>query len=133
VVSDRVAHCRKLAQILADKGLEASILTGRQTAADRSAIVEAIHRGRAKVVVATMQLVGEGFDAAGLTTLFLTTPIKFTGRLRQVIGRILRPASGKTAKVIDYVDEYVGVLKNSAGIRRRAYLFDGNERLEEEG
>ena len=124
VVSDRVAHCQKLAQLLAEKGLPASILTGKQPAPERSAIVAALHRGEVKILVSTLQLVGEGFDAAGLTTLFLTTPIKFTGRLRQVIGRILRPAAGKQPKVIDYVDEHVGVLRNSARIRRQAYELD---------
>jgi superfamily II DNA or RNA helicase len=97
------------------------VLTGKQSALERSAIVGSLHRGEIKVLISTLQLVGEGFDAAGLTTLFLTTPIKFTGRLRQVIGRILRPAAGKQPKVIDYVDEQVGVLKNSARIRRQAY------------
>ncbi len=124
VVSDRVAHCRKLADMLEEKGLEASVLTGRLNAAERAAIVESVHNGRVKILISTLQLVGEGFDAAGLTTLFLTTPIKFTGRLRQVIGRILRPASGKQPKVIDYVDGQVGVLKNSARIRRQAYEMD---------
>jgi superfamily II DNA or RNA helicase len=124
VVSDRVAHCQKLAKLLAEKGVPTSVLTGKQPAAVRSAIVESLHRGEVKVLVSTLQLVGEGFDAAGLTTLFLTTPIKFTGRLRQVIGRILRPAADKQPKVVDYVDEHVGVLKNSAGIRRRAYGLD---------
>ena len=121
VVSDRVAHCRKLADMLEEKGLEASVLTGRLNAAERGAIVESVHSGGVKILISTLQLVGEGFDAAGLTTLFLTTPIKFTGRLRQVIGRILRPASGKQPKVIDYVDGQVGVLRNSARIRRQAY------------
>ena len=121
VVSDRVAHCQKLVKLLAEKGVQANILTGKQSAPERSAVVGALHRGDVKVLVSTLQLVGEGFDAAGLSTLFLTTPIKFTGRLRQVIGRILRPASGKQAKVVDYVDEHVGVLKNSARIRRQAY------------
>ena len=127
VVSDRVAHCRKLADLLAAKGLQASVLTGKQTMVDRSEIVASVHRGGIKVLIATLQLVGEGFDAAGLTTLFLTTPIKFTGRLRQVIGRVLRPASGKQPKVIDYVDEHVGVLRNSARIRRQAYDMDKYE------
>jgi superfamily II DNA or RNA helicase len=127
VVSDRVVHCQKLANLLAEKGLPASVLTGKQPAPARSAIVESLHRGEVKVLVSTLQLVGEGFDAAGLVTLFLTTPIKFTGRLRQVIGRILRPAAGKQPKVIDYVDEQVGVLRNSARIRRQAYELDGNE------
>jgi superfamily II DNA or RNA helicase len=124
VVSDRVAHCRKLADLLAEKGLQASVLTGKQPMAERTEIVESVHRGEVKVLISTLQLVGEGFDAAGLTILFLTTPIKFTGRLRQVIGRILRPASGKHPKVIDYVDEHVGVLRNSARIRRQAYEID---------
>jgi superfamily II DNA or RNA helicase len=127
VVSDRVAHCQKLAELLAGKGLQASMLTGKQSAPERSAIVGSLHRGEIKVLVSTLQLVGEGFDAAGLTTLFLTTPIKFTGRLRQVIGRILRPAAGKQPKVIDYVDEQVGVLRNSARIRYQAYELDRYE------
>ncbi len=124
VVSDRVAHCRKLADMLEVKGQPASVLTGKQPMNERSEIVESIHRGEVKVLISTLQLVGEGFDAAGLATLFLTTPIKFTGRLRQVIGRILRPASGKKPRVIDYVDEHVGVLRNSARIRRQAYESD---------
>jgi len=124
VVSDRVAHCQQLAKLLREKGLQVSILTGKQSARERSAIVEAIHNGEVKILVSTLQLMGEGFDAANLTTLFLTTPIKFSGRLQQVIGRILRPASGKQPKVIDYVDKHVGVLKNSAGIRLRSYEFD---------
>ena len=121
VVSDRVAHCRKLGDMLAGKGLKVSVLTGKQTMAERSEIVESVHCGEIKVLISTLQLVGEGFDAAGLSTLFLTTPIKFTGRLQQVIGRIRRPASGKHPKVIDYVDKHVGVLRNSARIRRQAY------------
>ena len=125
VVSDRVAHCRKLGELLAAKGLAASILTGKLTTAERIDIIDSLHRGEIKVLISTMQLVGEGFDAAGLTTLFLTTPIKFTGRLRQVIGRILRPAAGKQPKVIDYVDEHVGVLRNSARIRGQVCEPDG--------
>lgn len=125
VVSDRVAHCSRLAALLAARGVPASVLTGKQAATERSAIVEALHQGEIKVLVSTLQLVGEGFDAPKLATLFLTTPIKFTGRLRQVIGRILRPAAGKQARVIDYVDENVGVLRSSARIRRQTYEGDG--------
>jgi superfamily II DNA or RNA helicase len=127
VVSDRVAHCQKLATLLAEKGLQANVLTGKQPAPERTATVESLHRGEVKVLVSTLQLVGEGFDAAGLTTLFLTTPIKFTGRLKQVTGRILRPSAGKQPKVIDYVDDHVGVLRNSARIRRQAYEPDSKD------
>lgn len=121
VVSDRVAHCLTLAGMLAARGVEAEVLTGKISGEERGRIVEAVRNGTAGVLIATLQLVGEGFDAAGLTSLFLTTPIKFTGRLQQVIGRILRPAAGKQPRVIDYVDDGVGVLRNSARIRRQVY------------
>jgi len=64
-------------------------------------------------------LIGEGFDCSGLSTLFLTTPITFEGRLLQIIGRIMRPAAGKQAQVYDYVDDSVSVLRRSAESRRK--------------
>lgn len=122
VVSDRVAHCERLAELLAELDIPSAMLTGRLPAEERATVVEAVRNGEVGVLISTLQLVGEGFDAAGLTTLFLTTPIKFSGRLRQVVGRILRPAAGKQPKVIDYIDEMVGVLKASARARQRTYL-----------
>jgi hypothetical protein len=50
-----------------------------------------------KVLMGTGALLGEGFDCRELSTLFLTTPIKFNGRLLQYLGRVLRPAPGKDA------------------------------------
>jgi superfamily II DNA or RNA helicase len=73
-----------------------------------------------KILVATIQLIGEGFDAPGLASLFLATPIKFSGRVLQTIGRILRPEKGKKALVFDYLDP-VGVLEASAKARQRIY------------
>jgi len=122
VVSDRVAHCEALAQLIAERGGAAAVLTGRLAPEKRSEIVEGIKQNRVKILIATLQLIGEGFDAPGLTTLFLATPIKFSGRLKQVIGRILRPAAAsKEATVYDYVDDQVGVLKHSAKERQFTY------------
>jgi len=46
----------------------------------------------------------------GISTVFLTTPVKFSGRLIQFIGRALRPAPEKgRAVMFDFVD----VLKGS--------------------
>jgi superfamily II DNA or RNA helicase len=85
-------------------------------------VVEALNGGKVKVLVATGQLIGEGFDAAALSTLFLATPIKFNGRLLQYLGRVLRPAPGKDqARVFDYLDVNVGVLKAAAHARQRVY------------
>ncbi|MBU0682577.1 MAG: DEAD/DEAH box helicase [Proteobacteria bacterium] len=122
VVSDRVAHCELLAEMLAERDVHAKVLTGRTSSEERSATVDEVHNGKLQILISTLQLIGEGFDCPGLATLFLTTPIKFTGRLQQVVGRILRPSPGKKAMVFDYVDENVGVLSRSAEIRRESLV-----------
>ena len=121
VVSDRVAHCQALAHLLAGQGVSAPVLTGQSPPEERMKIVEDVQSGRIVVLIATLQLIGEGFDCPGLSTLVLSTPIKFEGRLLQVVGRIMRPAEGKEAQVIDYVDEQIPVLRRSAAARRAVF------------
>ena len=122
VLSDRKSHCKALRNSLHDFGIEADVLTGDTNNHERKAIVERLNDGEIDVLIATAQLIGEGFDSKRLSTLFLTTPIKFDGRLIQYVGRILRPAPGKDkAMVYDYVDVNVGVLKAAAKSRQRVY------------
>jgi superfamily II DNA or RNA helicase len=122
VVSDRVAHCEILQRKLERHGLDSVLLTGRVPADRRARIVEEVRDGGVRVLISTLQLIGEGFDCPGLSTLVLSTPIKFEGRLLQVVGRIMRPSASKKAQVIDYVDMHVPVLRRSADARRR--IFD---------
>ena len=119
VVSDRVSHCEVFADQLARRGLSVALLTGQTPTDKRIEIVRMVQEGELRILVATLQLIGEGFDYSGLSTLFLTTPITFEGRLLQVLGRIMRPAAGKRAQVYDYVDEQVSVLRRSAEGRRK--------------
>lgn len=116
VVSDRVQHCAQLAALLEDLGVESRVLTGATPTEERNELVNELRNGKVAVLISTVQLIGEGFDCPGLRSLFLTTPIKFTGRLLQVVGRILRPSTGKEPRVYDYVDP-VGVLQYSAQSR----------------
>ena len=122
IVSDRVAHCERLAALITERGGKAAVLTGRLSPDKRSEIVGMVKNNALDILISTVQLIGEGFDAPGLTILFLATPIKFSGRLKQVVGRILRPGQDKQAKVFDYVDENVGILRNSAKKRQQTYL-----------
>ncbi|MBU1568504.1 MAG: DEAD/DEAH box helicase [Proteobacteria bacterium] len=117
VVSDRVDHCRFFVEKLKAKGVKAELLHGGIDPGERSTIVTAVQGGEIEVLVATLQLIGEGFDCPGLSSLFLTTPITFEGRLLQVIGRIMRPAANKQARVFDYLDENVPALMRSARAR----------------
>lgn len=67
-------------------------------------------------------LIGEGFDLPGISTIFLTTPVKSSGRLIQYIGRALRPAPGKDCAVIfDFVDVLNPVFEASA--KSRHYIY----------
>ncbi len=114
VVSDRIAHCQILEKKLAEFGHDAALLTGQTHPEERERIVARVRAGKVKVLISTLQLIGEGFDCPGLATVILSTPIKFEGRLVQVIGRVMRPADGKKATVIDYADLNVPVLSRSA-------------------
>jgi len=123
VLSDRKKHCEILKAFLQyNHKIQSELLTGDISEKNRKIILEKLNRGEVKVLIATGQLIGEGFDSSNLSTLFLTTPIKFSGRLLQYLGRILRPAPGKNkAQVFDYVDVKVGVLEAAAITRQQIY------------
>jgi superfamily II DNA or RNA helicase len=121
VLSDRKAHCEALQAALVEHGISVHLLTGDLGNGERQAVVEALDAGQVQVLIATGQLIGEGFDCRELSTLFLATPIKFNGRLLQYLGRVLRPAPGKDkARVYDYLDP-VGVLECAARSRQFVY------------
>ena len=123
VLSDRKTHCEALQQVLSHGfNLSSVLLTGDVPTKQRQDIVKRLNQGKIKVLIATGQLIGEGFDLPEMQTLFLITPISFDGRVIQYLGRVLRPATGKTrAKVYDYVDARVGVLRTSASARLKIY------------
>jgi superfamily II DNA or RNA helicase len=123
LLSDRKKHCDVLKGLLKYRhGIDAALLTGDLTTEQRKGVLERLKAGEERVVVATGQLIGEGFDCPDLATLFLATPIRFSGRVLQYLGRILRPAKGKkTATVYDYVDVKVPALVKGAEARQRVY------------
>ncbi len=127
LLSDRKKHALSLQKILEKEfNISSTLLTGSTPKKERDQIVHDLNDGKIKILIATGQLIGEGFDLPELSTLFLTTPIKFKGRLIQYIGRIIRPALGKSlGKIYDYVDVNVGVLFYSAQTRFNTYQEEG--------
>ena len=123
VLSDRKKHCETLQAMLKYKhNVQADLLTGDLNNEERRHVLQRLNKGEVNVLIATGQLVGEGFDCKALSTLFLATPIRFSGRLIQYLGRVLRPDQGKKqARVFDYVDSGVDVLKAAARQRQRVY------------
>ncbi|MGA9264426.1 MAG: DEAD/DEAH box helicase [Desulfobacterales bacterium] len=123
VLTDRKKHCESLGALLRyGFSLPVDILTGDLNAGERQQVMDRLQEGRIKVLIATGQLIGEGFDCRELTTLFMATPVRFSGRIIQYLGRILRPAPGKKrARVFDYVDINVEPLLKAADARKRIY------------
>jgi len=123
VLSDRKSHCQTLQTMLADDfSIDSEVLTGSLPTKKRQEVIDRLNAGKVKVMIATGQLIGEGFDCPDLETIFLSTPIRFSGRVLQYIGRVLRPAPGKSkARVFDYIDASIGPLAASAKARQRVY------------
>ena len=123
VLSDRKAHCENLQALLKYRfKVSSELLTGDLNMEERRDVIGRLNQNKANVVIATGQLVGEGFDCRNLSTLFLATPIRFSGRVIQYLGRVLRPAPGKkVARVFDYVDIHVDTLTKAAMARQKVY------------
>lgn len=120
VISDRKGHCKTLARMVSPHRPTRE-LYGDVPSKERKRVVEELTQGNVKVLIATSQLIGEGFDLPALSNLFLTTPIKFEGRVKQYTGRILRTAKGKDTPIVyDYLDR-PGVLQAGYKARIRAY------------
>ncbi len=124
ILSDRKEHCQTLYDTLhKENGIKSEILTGSTSSKERERIINDLQHGSCKYLIATGQLIGEGFDLPEISTMFLTTPVKFSGRLIQYIGRALRPSPGKTKAIIfDFVDLLNPVFEASA--RSRAFTYE---------
>lgn len=123
LLSDRKKHCEMLQAILRHKHhVNAHLITGDLTTVQRQEVVSELNQGKVRILIATGQLIGEGFDHPGLSTLFLATPVRFSGRVLQYLGRVLRPAEGiERARVYDYVDIHVPALVAAAKARQKIY------------
>ena len=132
IISDRKDHCNELFYLIESQGIEVRLLTGDVPMAERKLIIEELSKGSVSAIVATSQLIGEGFDMKSLSSLFLGTPVKFTGRIKQYVGRILRVDKGKDEAIIhDFVDK-PGVLQASFKWRLKAYQELGIKEIETE-
>jgi superfamily II DNA or RNA helicase len=123
IISDRKKHVLDRWNLLMYKyNKTGEVLIGDTKQKDRKRIVKRVNTGKCKWLFATGQLIGEGFDCKNLDYLFICTPIKWSGRLTQYIGRIMRPGDGEDRPVVyDYVDQHVDVLVKSSKARSKVY------------
>lgn len=137
VLVDRTKHCEILAEKLKARGIRCEfIVSSVDVVPDssgkrkrkrkkrvipkrvREGIVTAFKSGEIQVLVATYDLLAEGFNYRPLNRLFMATPIRWKGLVVQTVGRVQRPFEGKTeALVYDYVDERVAMFVKQADSR----------------
>jgi superfamily II DNA or RNA helicase len=122
VLSDRVEHLKKLKSMIVEAlpGLRVELLTGDLSKTKRKELMEDARNRKIDILLAT-QLAREGLDIPHLNRLFLTYPKKSLGSIQQEVGRIMRPAEGKTdAIVYDFIDDN-GILFSQ--FRKRSTVY----------
>ncbi|MHC4391546.1 MAG: DEAD/DEAH box helicase [Planctomycetota bacterium] len=120
VLSDRVAHCQRLAAELRAIGVDAESLTGSVKKTERAELLDRFRAGTLAVLVAS-QLADEGLDAPRLSRLILATPTRAAGRVIQRVGRLMRPEPGKASPIVyDLLDDHP-IAKSQWRARQAAY------------
>lgn len=138
VLVERTKHAEVLTELLKEQGIRCEFVVGsidvdtkenpfsgekkRKKKAIpkevRNKIVGDFKEGRIQVLIATYDLLAEGFDYRPLNRLFMATPIKWKGTVVQAIGRVQRPHENKRdAVVYDYVDEGIAMFWKQAESR----------------
>ena len=119
-----VMLCERLTQVefFQHQLKESVMLTSKMSKKSRVETMDLVRSGKKRIIISTYSLFSTGIDIPALEILFLCSPIKSEIRLRQSAGRLMRKSPGKTtAKIIDFVDEKVSLLKNAA--RKRQVIF----------
>ncbi len=128
VLTERVEHAERLFRALREKNLPVGLLHGRIGKRARAEVMEQLEEGKIELLVATLSLIGEGWDHPPLDTLYLTVPNGNKTKTTQALGRILRPFPGKPQpRVFDFVDYRVGILRSQWMVRGKVYGLSSDE------
>lgn len=129
VLTERKDHLDLLAARVQSTARHVVVLRGGMTASERrvaTAALAAVPDAEPRLIIATGRDIGEGFDDAGLDTLFLAMPVSWKGTLVQYAGRLQRLHPGKTeVRIYDDVDREVPMLARMFQKRVRGYRAIG--------
>jgi superfamily II DNA or RNA helicase len=104
VFATGVGHSRHIRDEFRRAGVLAEHLDGSTPTDERDRILAQLAAGQIDVVTNAMVLT-EGWDSPSVSCLVLARPTKSLGLYRQMVGRVLRPAPGKTdALILDHAD-----------------------------
>jgi superfamily II DNA or RNA helicase len=100
-----IKHSEATAEAFRAEGINAVHFDGNSKDEERKDIVKRFRSGEIKILC-NVDLVGEGFDVPDCWCCILLRPTMSTGLFIQQSMRCMRPASGKTAIILDHVNNY---------------------------
>jgi superfamily II DNA or RNA helicase len=117
-----VAHAEAVARLFISAGIPAASIDGSMTSEQRRDLLQALGTGRIKVLT-SCALIGEGVDVPSVGGCILLRPTASTSLHLQMIGRCLRPSSGKAAAVV--LDHVGNTLRLGHYLEPREWTLDG--------
>lgn len=119
------AHAENLFNEVSSFCENAFLLTGNISKTEQSEIrslMNAVPFDKPMVLVATGQLIGEGFDYPRLDTLIMAMPVAWKGLVEQYAGRLNRDYEGKhNVMIYDYIDTHIPVFDKMYLKRLKTY------------
>lgn len=96
-----VDSSKEIAAEFSNAGIPAAHLDGDTDDRERDRIVSAFRDGAIRVL-SNVDIISEGFDLPSAEACFDLAPTKSLARYLQKVGRVMRPAPGKTALIFDH-------------------------------
>ena len=125
VLSRYKEHAEAIYNAVKNDADKVFLLTGDLTKKQQRVVrteMETVQDSESMILIATGQLIGEGFDFPRLDTLIMATPVAWKGLVEQYAGRLNRDYEGKKNVVIyDYIDSNLRVFDNMYAKRLKAY------------
>ncbi|MHC8517828.1 TOTE conflict system archaeo-eukaryotic primase domain-containing protein [Sporosarcina sp. ITBMC105] len=125
ILTERVSHVETLANMFKGFAKNVVMLSGNLSKKKQAETLQTINElppQEELVIIATGKYIGEGFDCARLSALFLTMPFASSEMLTQYVGRLHRQHDEKQeVRVYDYIDRKVPVLLNMSHKRMKGY------------
>ncbi|MFZ9559255.1 MAG: DEAD/DEAH box helicase [Vulcanococcus sp.] len=122
-----VDHAKHVAEQFRAAGFRAESLDGSMDSSTRARLIDDLGCGRLNVLT-SCEIVSEGTDIPVVTAAILLRPTKSEGLYLQQVGRVLRPAEGKSHAII--LDHVGNVLTHGLPEEDREWSLDGTKKRE---
>lgn len=120
-----IAHAEHVAEEFRASGFRAATIDGNMDRDERREVVKMLGDGRLHVLT-SCEIINEGFDLPVVSAAILLRPTMSLGLHLQQVGRVLRPAPGKTRAII--LDHVGNLARHGLAEEEREWSLGGRKR-----